>query len=165
MKRVTLSLRTHCLGVLKVISNSVHLSAEGVQGIELFGRSLFHLCSLSTADLECVPLQEIAASFCVSHTEMWMAWKGLTGEKSLYPSFEQGFRFPAVVPGVLQDVQGSLFPIFGLQFSALFKLLLTHKDVVGFGAGTPFPSALHMWFAATSSSGFQASQLAKQGEP
>lgn len=79
---------------MKVLCNPVFLSAEGVQDTELFRSSLFHLCSLSltlyravvlcvsTADLECVPPQETAASFCAFPAEVLVAWKGLTGERS-----------------------------------------------------------------------------------
>lgn len=68
-----------------------------------------------------------------------MAWEGLTEEGSLHPSFEQGFRFPAVLLSLLQDVQASPFPIFGLQVSALFKLLLAHEDAVGFRGRNSLP--------------------------
>ena len=88
-----------------------------------------------------------------------MAWKGLTGQRSLHPPFKQGFRLSVVLPSLLHDVL-SVFPVFGQQFSGLFKLLLTHK-----GAETPFPSAFHMWIASTSSAGFQVAQQAKQGKP
>jgi len=120
---------------------------------------------VSGADGECVPPQKMAASFCVSQAETWTAGEGLAGERSLHPSLEQGFRFPAEPPGLLKGVQASLFPIFDLQFSALCKLLLTHEGAVDLGTAIPFPSALHLWIAAPCLSGFQVSRLAKQGSP